>query len=439
MGMIKIVRKMFKSLSGSSTRRSLVLGLFLGLGVGLTPGFNLTSFLFLAAFLFLNTSAGVGALGVFIGKLLLFPLAPVLYFIGYTLIEKAGLSGLVRFTANTPLLALLNWEVYAVVGSLVIIGLVAFPVSYFSARWLLRVQDKLSATRESDKKWVRTVMGILTGKKPLEANDALFDKKRCIAGGIVLVFVLGLLLFVGNIGLRTGLEKGLGKANGAEVNLSAARLNVFTGNLTLKNLEMTDPENPALNSFAAKKIVVDLSLSALLTKSFVIDEVVCGELGLDVVRKKSGLVFTPDGNVATEQPKANPDGGSPLDEKLGKTVQYTKKIKSLNDKLQRLLKMIKSTDKGESADHSEAEAYLARRAEELIADRPLWTIRSARAENVSFSDDLPSFTIEASNLSSAPHLLDASPAIKAVPDPEAMKELKEQATGAIKDKIKDLF
>ena len=271
--MIKLTRKFFASLRGPTTRRAVAWGIFFGFGAGLVPGFNLTSLIFLLALLFLNCNGGIGGLSALIGKLLLFPLAPLLYYIGYAVTEHLGFKSIVRLTADTPILALLNWDVYAVVGALLLIFVVGIPLSLRISKRLLTIHNSLSKAGKSKKKYVHFLLWLLAGKNKKKQKNphAWFNAKRSRMAAIALTLILAFSFFFMDHTLRAMLERSMSLANGAEVNIQRSNLSLLKGQLTLNDLQVTHPEQPTHNRFQLEQIQFDLSLPALLTKRFEID------------------------------------------------------------------------------------------------------------------------------------------------------------------------
>ena len=131
MSPIKLIRKLGKILRGGETQRAIFLGIFLGFGIGMIPGFNRTLLIFIFAFLFLNSNGAMGAISIVLGKLICISIALVTYKLGYFLIHTAGFSGLVRYCSDTPILALLDLQIYCLIGALPIIIVVGGLAGFF--------------------------------------------------------------------------------------------------------------------------------------------------------------------------------------------------------------------------------------------------------------------------------------------------------------------
>ena len=145
MGPVKLIRGIGRILRGGADRRQVFLGCLLGVVIGMIPGFNGALVLAIALFFFLNANGLLAALGVLLGKVLCLVLAPVTFNIGYVIIHKVGLEGFFRWAADTPVLALMDLDVYSLVGGLpvaLVVGTVSIlcgtlPAGFGASPWLL--------------------------------------------------------------------------------------------------------------------------------------------------------------------------------------------------------------------------------------------------------------------------------------------------------------
>jgi uncharacterized protein (TIGR03545 family) len=129
----------------------------------------------------------------------------------------------------------------------------------------------------------------------------LFRWKAVVPLGLVVaLLVLGWTLFVDRL-LRKGIEAGGTAAVGAKVELASARIHLFRGNVTLRGLQVTNPNAPMTNIVQLDEIVADMGLLPLLEKKVVIDTVAIRGLRFNTLRTTSGAI---------PHPAAAPSGAS---------------------------------------------------------------------------------------------------------------------------------
>jgi len=450
MGPLKLVRNIGKVLRGGGTGRDVFLGVFLGFAVGMTPGFNLTLILFVLLLLFLNTNGPLAMLALVLGKALCLALAPVTFQIGYFLMHTLGLVGVVRSAADTPVAALLDLHVYCLLGALPVIIVVGGLLAAALVAVVGKARRAVAAVSGSDGAAGRVAQ---SGVVRLVARIAFGKDKRSAATGrsplirtgrvvvaLVVVGVLVVLQYVYLDRLVAGeLERGIGLANGAEVNVARAALSLGAGELALDGLQVTDPAKSTHNSFQAEKIVAKVSVRDLLAKRLVVDLIECRAMRTDVQRAGPGEVYRPKEKSTSEAL----DVGDLLGKLGGKAAEYAKQIERFNDLLKKLKEHLESEDpakdpaeepdKEELQRRAKAEGYLRLSAKDYLVERPTWVIREAKVTRIEITPELPPFTLRATDISSHPSLHDKKMTLEALPDKEALdKFLKDQAGGLLK-------
>ena len=121
----------------------------------------------------------------------------------------------------------------------------------------------------------------------------LFRWKAVVPLAIVLVLlVLGWTLFVDHL-LRKGIEAGGTAAVGAKVELASARIHLFRGSVTLRGLQVTNPNAPMTNIVQLDEIVAQIALLPLLEKKVVIDTVAIRGVRFNTPRTTSGAIPHP--------------------------------------------------------------------------------------------------------------------------------------------------
>ena len=114
----KLIRKIGKILRGGAGRKEIILGTVFGALIGFNPDFNVTLLITFLLALLLNANFSFVVLGAAIGKLVSLATAAVSFHIGYTLIHNIGMESLFRSLCSAPVTALMDLNVYAMVGGL---------------------------------------------------------------------------------------------------------------------------------------------------------------------------------------------------------------------------------------------------------------------------------------------------------------------------------
>lgn len=456
MNPIKLIRKLGKALRGGATFRDMFLGIFLGFAIGMVPGVNLTLVFLIVLVLFLNATGALAGLSFVPGKILCLLLAPVTFRLGYMMIHDWGLGGLVRSASDTPVLALMDLQVYCLLGAIPLIIVIGGLLAWFVAGSIVKTRSAIaSAAGRSEKAQkvagnalIRFLMRIVFGKQKgkmadmAEAKSPLIRKGRVVAA----VVILAVLAVVGIIFLdplvKPGLEKSIAAVNGAEVNIAKADLSLRSGRLVIEGLEVTDADRPTHNLFQAEKIVMDVDIAAILTRRLVMDLVECDAMRMDTERGTPGEVYR-----QVEAEKKSPLDLGDLAGKWDKRAEYYAQIKKFNERLQKLKDYLKSDDPGAKKEDEDAEAlgrrakamgYLKMSAKNILAKNPTWVIRDVKVSRIELHQNFPTFTLEGKDLSSHPSLHPEKMTLSARPDDEALKEFLAKSTGG-KDKTGGLL
>ncbi len=421
MSPFKLFRKIGRILRGGVTDREMFMGLFFGFWIGMTPGFNLTMLIPLVLLLILNCNTFLGILGAIVGKLCCHWLASTTFTIGYFLIHHAGANVLVRWLADTPVLAYLNWDVYCVIGGLPFCMLGGWVLGWALTTLLTGLQRGLVFGQERSTvfRWIanffliRFILWVFLGKRKKTMEESLETSKGLIHVGRVILFtVLGVAIGIymtqfRDEHLRLGLEKALGSINGAEVNIDNVSLSIIHGRLSITGLQMTDPARPEYNRLQARELVMGLNMRDLLRKRFVVSEMVSDSLRMDVPRQSPGEVYLPDEKV--EELKNKLDEyldrlTDVLDDLTGADIEQ---IKRTWERLQELKDYLAKRGSRDPRERAEADGYLSVSAREVLTRHPAWVIEKIEIRNVVVMPelDLPSFTIIGRNISSNPGLM----------------------------------
>jgi len=460
--MWKIIKKLGRILRGGVAGRDIFLGVFFGFAVGMTPGMNLTMLIFLALLLLFNSNLVMAALATAVGRCLAIIIAPLTFELGYAMIHKMGLAGLVSSFADTPVLALLDLQVYCLMGALPIIIIVGLGGAWFVSRSITKMQKAVVAASQNNEKFskfsqnkvVKFIMRLAFGKQKqelavaMEKKSPLFNRKRIIVAVVLMVIIVGFSFCGLDWAVKKGMESGIGSVNGAEVNVKNVDLSLSTGNLVIEGLQVTDPAKPEQNKVQAAKLQAKISVKDLLKKQLVVDIIACDDMAMDAKRDKSGEVYLTEQQqqeLASQQ--AAQESQTPAISGLGDTKKYYDQVKKFNDQLNKLKEYLSKRSEDARQDSAVAKqqmqedaktqgGYFGLSASELLAKHPTWLIVEGKVTKFKMAANFPSFTIEAKNVSSNPSLVKEPFSLVAKPDDTAFKDFVNSTIGsnpAVKD------
>ena len=447
MNPIKLIRKLVKALRGGATFRQMFLAIVLGFAAGMIPGVNLTLIACIVLLLILNTNGGLAVMGYLVGKALCLLLAPVTFEIGYFLIHSAGLMALIQTLADTPVLALLDLHVYCLLGALPLIVVLGGGMGLALGTLIMKARAGLAAAGDRSEKArkvadnlaVRMLLRIAFSRQKgtmaemAEKSSPIFLKGRLIAGLVVIASILvGQYLFLDRLA-RKGLEAAIAEAGGAEVNVRRADLSLLTGHLVIEGLQVTDAGRPTHNLVQADRIVTDVSIEDLLARRLVVDAVACEKMRTDAQRDGPGEVYRERPATEEDKERWKIDIGG-----IGKIKEYYDQAKKLHERIQKLKDYLQNEepqtaegppDKERLKEEARLRGYLRLSAKDYLAKRPTWVIRHAKVGGVEVAKGLPGITVEARELSSHPSLHPEKMELKAYPDEDIAKQLKEGIFG----------
>lgn len=420
---LKIIRKIGKMLRGGAGKNEIFLGALCGVLIGFNPVAGVTLWLMILITLLLNANIGFTMLGVAVGKILSLLLSVVSFHTGFFLIHKIGLEGLFAKLANSPVTALMDLDVYAMVGSLpfsIITGIVFGKVM---AGMVTKIREQMVKAGENEKvgkavgnKFSKFLLWLAFGKQKISTADVLAKQSPVVRkSGIILVgvvLVIGLLMefLLADIFLKKGIETAIASGTGAEVNIEEVHFSMGGGKVEILNLEVTDPDKPTHNVIQIQQLAADLSVSDLLRRTYTIDLLSGSVVKTDVERKSPGKVFhKPEADKKTDEPATEEE------ESVEKYLAQAEKWKEYGRKVQEYLEereeKAEAQAKGEKSKTSKERAvadakklgYLKARAD-LVTDRPEWTIRQLEIDQVELSSSYPVQKFQGSELSSHPEL-----------------------------------
>jgi uncharacterized protein (TIGR03546 family) len=387
---------------------------------GMAPGFNLTIVALITLILVLNVPLGLSILTFALGRILAILLAPWTFELGYYLIHHAGLEGFIRWTGDTPVVALMDLHFYCLFGGLIVGAVLGAVIGALMGRFIVRVRKMLAGAGDasevfrklSDNFITRGLLWILFGKQKKTMKEMLEGRDRIIrpAGVIIVLVFLGLTVGTAVVGvdyfLAGSLADAMGSVNGAEVNITEADLSFARGRMRLEGLQVTDPGKPTHNIVQMETLASDVSITGLLTRRLIVDEIRVSALRTDARRESPGEVYQPP-----EPPPADPKIEWPGDilwdyfenpEKYHKYIEYLERLKEYLEK-QRQAEQ-KEVDKEWLEKVARARGYFALSARSVLAEHPTVVVRKVVIDKIRLGGGEQLYRLEADELSSHPVL-----------------------------------
>ena len=152
MFVLKLIRKLYKGLSGADSPNQIAFGFGLGIVLGLTPTTSGMGLLLIAVILLFRVSLAFAFVGwALAGTIRAALLSGFLAQVGFWVLEVLPLHSLWKALLNLPLLALLGLERYEVMGGFAV-GLSAalalwWPIRYLVQRYRDTVVERLSRSK----------------------------------------------------------------------------------------------------------------------------------------------------------------------------------------------------------------------------------------------------------------------------------------------------
>ncbi|MEE9369126.1 MAG: hypothetical protein V3V05_09745 [Pontiella sp.] len=428
----KIIRKIGKMLRGGAGKKEIFLGALCGVLIGFNPVAGLTLALAILITLLLNANIGFTLLGAALGKLLSLILAPITFHTGYFLIHSMGLEGLFTKLANAPVTALMDLNVYSMIGGLPFAIIVGLLFGKFISATVNKIREQMVKAGGHDKvgkvtgnKFSRFLMWLVFGKQKISTADVLakespfLRKSGLILVGSVVVIGLVLQFFLLDCILKKGLQSAISAETGAEVNIGKANLSLAGGKLEIEDLQITDPDKLTHNMIQLDTLAADVSVGDLLRSSYSIDLLSGSTLKRDILRDKPGALTVKDeakekakdeAKAAKEAEKAA-EPGKVLDDYFAQAKNWKKYGDKAYEYLKKYQDNAEAKAKGEKPRPSK-EAALAdakklgylKASADLVSNRPTWLIREIKIDNVLLGSDFPAQTIQGSEVSSHPAL-----------------------------------
>lgn len=299
------MKKVLSILKSNLSPTQIALAVALGIFAGLPPmGLHVLIPITLALLVRCSFRAFLISMGAF--KLLSLALMPASYAIGAWLLDASrGLDAMWRWLLHLPVLAPMGYSRYALLGGVVLSLVLALP-TFVLTRWLVgRYRTSFAAwvSQWHVSQRLKRMRSVRIVRKLLAGGEAKYDTKAGPRGifrivrremliGLPILYAFAYLLsaaivpfFAGTVTTTTATW-----IVGAEVSVSDASFNLFTGGLVLSDLSVQDPEAPDENLLVVPKIHLDAGLLSLLSNRVVFRRVVISEASMHVVREDDGTL-----------------------------------------------------------------------------------------------------------------------------------------------------
>ncbi len=305
---LRLLRRLLAVLNSELTPTQVGLGFAFGVLAGFVPwGANTLLWLTLAFLLNVSFSATLLAFALFRGAGWL--LLPASYDLGRALLEPGAWEPLWSALAHAPVLAWLELDRYAVLGSYAL-ALPAAGLAFFGIRAFVRTYREVFFARlERTRPWralsrrqrlFRWIPWLLLGggvrfRGPRRRGVFRFVRRPAlVALPLAYGAAYGAAAWLAPLLVGEVVARGATLVVGGEVAVEQTRVNALTGRLWLEGLTVQDPNRPEEDVIRVREITADLSLWGLTRRRVVLDEVVLGEVFLGVRREADGSLNLDD-------------------------------------------------------------------------------------------------------------------------------------------------
>lgn len=324
MFIIRLIRRFFSLLRSNLTSHELALGFCLGILLGCIPFSSVWAVaLVVLITLLLRASFSAVIVGAVLVKLLSFAIDPWLFKLGEFALEGPP-SALFAFAVKQPVLALLDLHRYVVAGALffvIISSVVCYPLIYFLSQKYRKAVIHWTETSPGYARFtrfplIRFLTWLFMGKKKGDYEKVLELKKNPIRKGAVILLVVFLvvlslfLTFFGDPIAKASFETGASVATDSDVTVRELALGFIDGTLSLDEMFVYERDEKK-GIVSAVSLKGDLSLTALLKRHLVFDEIRIQNMDFRVARDENGNLNLRKKKEKPEEP--DPDSGSFLE------------------------------------------------------------------------------------------------------------------------------
>lgn len=336
-----------KLLKGGLSPAHVWITVVLGILLGMIPDYNASLgwvFVLLLCSSLVRVNAGLLALSFILAKTVLLLCLPWVFKLGHVALHGA-LGDVFINLSQYPLLAWFGLERYAMVGGLIVAMPLALIAGFAANRAIQKMRQAGLGLQSSPKFDAfaqsllgRTTLTLMLGKSAKEGLGSALNravplfrwKEGIMVAALLVALVLGLAQWA-KTGLKDSLLPILERANGATVNVERLGLDLWTGVLSVTDLEVADTSDLTVNVFSASELRVSLSSAALLSKRIVISEVVARQASSGMPRTTPGQLVGPLIDPATIAAPSSDEIGTYLEG----SERWLDRLKQVQDWLKR--------------------------------------------------------------------------------------------------------
>jgi len=420
----KLLRKIAGILRGGASGPQIFMAVTLGALGGFVLGPNLSFVLVIFLLLLLNANFGLFLLSLAVGGVCAALLSPLTFSLGVGLLEVPPVRAAVQRLVNAPVTALMGLERYTLLGGLLPGLAIGVVLSFAVLRTVAAFRRRMLSLERGSEGWkafnrnivVRALKWLLFGKKKGdyaellegERHAPLLRRKGLIAVAVGMAIVAAGSRFALPSVLKAGIERGLGWANGAQVDVGDVDVSVLGGRLYLHDFQMADAKHLDRNVMEFKELGASISVPELFRKRLVFRDAVVRRARLDAKRKTPAKLIAAPLPEEEEAPPAAE--GTPLGD-------YFKQGKAIYDRLEQAQYYLRRLGllrrRGERPDEEEIRREAKQRgyknvaATFLIEKRPRFVMERMTIEEIApVVEGMPELTCELRNLSSDPALME---------------------------------
>lgn len=426
-----IIRKIGKTLRGQAKPYQIITAAILGTLIGFAPPVGNAPFYMLGLILLLaiiNANFFIATFTAGIAKLLALALMPVSFELGLLLVD-GPLQGLFKTLINAPVTALMGFDYYVTAGGTVLALILGTLIGVGYLKLIGGFRKKMAKVEADSEKYadytskriVRIFMWVLFGGKAKVSYAELMEQKKMGNPvrplGIVFAILLVGLLFVVQMFLSgpliTTLLKGqLEEFYGATVDVQGINLDLASGQLTIDQLAMADPDNLATDLIRAEQVLAKISTADLLRKRIVIDNIVIDDAVQGAKRDKPGIL------IGTRPEPKPPVEGKSIEDWFAKAKTWKERL----DTYRRWLEKLRGPADDEAASDDEEKDRLRKwadlygrtnvRAAHLVEGSPTVLVKDGKINKLRGPwPDGETLDVYFTNLSTHPELAPDKPRI----------------------------
>ena len=315
---------------GGSHPRAVALAVVFGIVAGFVTGWNLSLALILLAVLLLDVRTRVFLMAwggsVIVARLL----EPITGRIGYVLLDGSPLGPVIGQLGDHPLVALLGWDHYRLVGGVAVGIVVAWPLGGAAARLVCRLRKSVSVAKPVssdrwvdhedpfprprlvalDRFWRRVLFGRVTSETGVpheevlalaaEAEDSCSPRPARLfrplgwAGALPAIGLVTLAVYdLGPVLLRHAVLAQFGEFNRATVEAEDFNLSLASGTFHIRGLAFADPGDLTHDRVRIERLSGRLNPGRLLRGTLEIDSVDAWGVNFDVARRVQAQLCGP--------------------------------------------------------------------------------------------------------------------------------------------------